>query len=187
MLPMRPRFELELPCDAKELLDRMQQRLACGRCPCRLTVVGRHVEVDVHERIRHFWSPRLSLELEPRDGAETILRGLFGPNANVWTLFMAAYAFTALSAMFSGVFGLVQLGLGQSPWGLAIAGAAVLAALLPYGGSLVGQRLAADQMELLRCFLLASLGQPHERAKLDLCPPAPAPLAVSEPRRLPTA
>jgi len=185
MRPMRPRFKLQLPYAAEVLLDRMTQRLACGRCPCRLTVVGRHVEVDVHDRIRHFWSPRLSLELEPGEVAsETVLRGLFGPNANVWTLFMAAYAVAGLSALFAGMFGLAQLGIGESPWGLALAAGAALAGLLPYAGSLLGQRLAADQMELLRCFLLASLGEPHERAKLDVCSTAGEP---SQPRRLPTA
>lgn len=169
---MRPRFRLEVPLPPDELHRRLSARLACAGCPCRALVLGNHVEVMIRADLAHFWSPRLSLEMTPHEGG-TELHGLFGPNPSVWTLFLAGYAFLILSGGFAAVLGLVQLGLHQPAWGLTVAAACALACVLPWLGSRLGQRLAAEQMELLRCFLRESLGLEHERAASELCP-APA-------------
>ncbi|MGE0707543.1 MAG: hypothetical protein AB7N76_10635 [Planctomycetota bacterium] len=169
-MSMRPRFRLEVPMSPEELHQRLDSRLACDGCPCRAVVLGNHVEVMIRDELSHFWSPRLSLEILPHPNG-AVLNGLFGPNPNVWTMFLAGYAFLILSAIFSGILGLVQLGLNMPAWGLGVATACVLGCALPYAGSQIGQRLAAEQMELLRCFLEESLGLEHERAAGELCPP----------------
>ncbi len=173
-MTMRPRFRLEVPLPPEEVHRRLSDQLGCAGCPCRADVLGDHVEVMIREELRHFWSPRLSLEIQPQAGGAA-LTGLFGPNPNVWTMFLAAYGFLLLSASFAGVLGLVQLGLDMAPWGLWVAIGCLLGCVLPYVGSQVGQRLAAEQMELLRCFLQESLGLEHERANLPACPPSAAP------------
>lgn len=168
---MRPRFQLEIPLPPKDVHGRLESKLACGGCPCRATVLGNHVEVTIRDDLRHFWSPHLSLELqEAEQGA--VLNGLFGPSPNVWTMFLAGYAFLVLTGFFAGVFGLVQLSLGEPAWGLALAAASFLGCAIPYAGSVVGRRLAAEQMELLRCFLEESLQLEHLRSESASCPPA---------------
>lgn len=37
---------------------------------------------------KHYWSPHLHLELEPKEDNTTHIRGLFGPDSTLWTLFM---------------------------------------------------------------------------------------------------
>jgi hypothetical protein len=171
---IRPRFRLELPLRSLEIHTRLESKLACAGCPCRADVAGDHVEVTLRDDLRNFWSPHLSLEiLEHPDGA--VLTGLFGPSPNVWSMFLAAYAFLILCALFAGMLGLAQLTLGDPPWGLWIAAGSVLAGGGPYAGSLLGQRLAAEQMELLRCFLRESLALENEATPNVLCPAPTAP------------
>lgn len=170
MQPMRPRFHLTVPFSPEEVIERFEQRLACDGCPCHLITLGQHLDVQIHERLRHFWSPHLSVEVSPSAGGGAELNGLFGPNANVWTLFLASYAFLLLSASFAGMFGVSQLlAGGDTPWGLSLAGCCLAALVLPYVGSLVGQRLAAEQMQMLRCFLRAALDLPSEQALPAAC------------------
>ena len=166
--PSRPRFRLEVSLRPDDVHRRLADQLACAGCPCRLEVRGGHVEIMIRDELRHYWSPRLSIEVEAHaDGA--VLHGHFGPNPDVWTLFLAAYGFLGLSALFAGGLGLVQLSLGMPAWGLWVTTGSLLGLALPYMGSLVGQRLAAEQMQLLRCFLEESLGLAHERAP-SRCP-----------------
>tara|TARA_R110002072_G_scaffold232062_3_gene389417 strand:+ start:563 stop:1042 length:480 start_codon:yes stop_codon:yes gene_type:complete len=153
---MRPRFSLKIPLAPSEVHRRLESQLARSECPCQSSVVGKHIEVTIRDDLRHFWSPHLSLELNP-DADGSVLAGLFGPSPNVWTLFLAAYGFLALTAFFSGILGLVQVSLGDPAWGLALAGGSILACALPYAASQVGRSLAAEQMEELRRFLRESL------------------------------
>jgi hypothetical protein len=166
---MRPRFRLEVPSPPGDVHARLQAQLACRGCPCQADVVGHHVEVKIRADLRHTWSPRLSLEIEPHEDG-TLLHGLYGPSPEVWTSFVAAYAILGLSAVFVGFLGLAQLAVGEPPWGLWVAGGCLAGWILPYAGARVGQRLAAEQMELLRCFLEEMLSLEHPRSDSPLCP-----------------
>lgn len=158
---MRPRFRLRVPDPPEQVVERFRERLACAGCPCALTVLDRHLEVRIHDRLRHFWSPHLTVEISPADDGASELSGLFGPNPSVWTLFLAGYAVLILSAVFAGLLGASQLLVATGPpWGLWVAAGCAIGLVIPYTGSLIGQRLAADQMEMLRCFLNASLALP---------------------------
>jgi hypothetical protein len=37
---------------------------------------------------KHYWSPHLHLELESKEDNTTHIRGLFGPDSTLWTMFM---------------------------------------------------------------------------------------------------
>ncbi len=194
MAGFRPRFELVVPFPPDEVFARLDRQLACAGCPCRALVVRRTiggevrratVELEVDERLRHVWSPRLGLEVEAHpEGAR--LHGLFGPNPTVWTGVVFAYGFLGLGVLFASMVGLAQLAVGvpaRALWALPAAGAL---ALVPYLASQVGQAKAADQMDLLRCFLEASLGLAAPPAPPVACPPgAPAAAAAAGPARGP--
>lgn len=170
----RPRFELVVPFPPAEVFARLDRQLACAGCPCRALVVRRTIggesrrstiEVEIVEHLRHVWSPRLGLEVvEHPEGAR--LDGLFGPNPDVWTGVIACYAFLGLGALFATMLGLAQLSVGVRAWGLWVLPVAALLATLPYLASQVGQAKAAEQMQLLRCFLETALA-------LERPPPPP--------------
>lgn len=183
MVPMRPRFALVVPFPPAEVFARLEARLACPGCPCKAVVVVRTIgqvetrtlDVVVAPHIRHVWSPVLGLVVDPHpEGA--LLHGLFGPNPSVWSAILLSYAFLGLGSLFSGMLGLAQLGLGLPPTGLFVVGVCAVLATLPWVASRIGQAKAADQMELLRCFLAASLGLPAEAPRAEpLAPACPTP------------
>lgn len=184
---LRPRFELTVPFAPAEVFVRLDAQLACAGCPCGAVVVTRTIgavdrrviDVTIKPHLRHVWSPYLTLEVEGApEGAR--LFGLFGPSPSVWTAVLAAYAALGILALFGGMLGLAQLGLGMTPWGLAAVPAAALLALLPYLAAQVGQARAREQMHLLRRFLQAALGLPGwPTAPLGPACPAPAPASAS--------
>jgi hypothetical protein len=56
-----------------------------------MKVRNNHIQFTFSEGKRHYWSPHLSIELEEKEGNEknaTHIRGLFGPDQTLWTMFM---------------------------------------------------------------------------------------------------
>jgi uncharacterized integral membrane protein len=91
----------------------------------------------------------LNLEVEDEpDGS--VIRGRFSPHPHVWTMFMAVYILLAIIALGGLSYGMVQYTLGQSPWSLLIAPAAVALFGFVYGATLIGQGLGAEQMYTMR-------------------------------------
>jgi hypothetical protein len=157
---MRPRFRLPVSLGTAEVVERLEARLAAPGCPCRGTVAGGHrvIELKPLESERHFWSPTLSVTVaEDRESGGSLVHGLVGPNANLWTLFAMSYMGLFTLLVFVGTLGLVQWGLSLRPWGLYAVPLLLVALLLMYGLSLLGQRLAAPQTLALRRFLEETL------------------------------
>jgi hypothetical protein len=51
-------------------------------------VKGNHVWISIIGSGKRYWSPHLHLEMEAKSENETHIRGLFGPDQALWTLFM---------------------------------------------------------------------------------------------------
>jgi len=146
---MRPRFELQLPVTREAWLDALRSALQNDPESLRGQVFRKHAVVQIRDGERTFWSPYLNLEVEDEpDGS--VIRGRFSPHPNVWTMFMAVYILLAIVALAGLSYGLVQYTLGQSPWALLIAPAAVALFGFVYGATLIGQGLGAAQMYTMR-------------------------------------
>ncbi|MEJ6731161.1 MAG: hypothetical protein QNK90_03655 [Opitutaceae bacterium] len=103
------------------------------------------VVIHVAESKRDRWSPRLQLSLETVEDGGTHVLGVYGPEHEVWALFIYGYIMTGLLGIFSGIYGFAQVFIGQFPWALWICGSmAVLAGLLNLLAQL-GQKLGAWQ------------------------------------------
>jgi hypothetical protein len=147
--PVRPRFQVRLPCDPDQVMERLRQRLP--ECPrCTAISVGRHAELDVPAAQRRIWSPHLSVTAEHDPPSGSLVRGRFGPHPHLWTLYMFL-AFGLGFALLVGLsWGYAQWAMEETPWALvSVPVASVLGAGL-YLVSLVGQRLGAEQMLDLR-------------------------------------
>lgn len=159
--PMRPRRDFVVDSPHADTLAAMRAavgRAADGRCHGIMS--GNHVELLIDMAERHFWSPWLSVDLLP-DPDGTRVKCRYGPHPSLWTAIASLYAVLAFVALAGAVFGGTQALLGHGPVGLvAVPIAALLAAAL-YVGSQIGQRLGADQMQILDDFLGGALpGQP---------------------------
>lgn len=163
---MRPRFEVAADLDADEALRRITGELGTAGSPVEGLVAGYHVELMIPKSTRHFWSPRLSLELDAQESGVR-LRGLYGPRPAVWTLFAMFYSALGFVALMGAVFGYAQWAIDRTPWALWTLPIAAALALGAYATSLVGQRLALEEMQFLHRYARGRLGvelpSPYER------------------------
>ena len=145
---LRPRFRLRVDRDAEHVMDVFRERKSADELPCEIELFDRQVEFSVRDRDRHFWSPFLNLIIESeRD--ETVLYGKYGPNGNVWSMFLAAYAALFLTAAVGFFIGTSQMQIDQPITGFWITGGAFLLAVVVWFVGRVGRALAHPQMVML--------------------------------------
>jgi len=101
---LRPRFKMDFEESQQKLISKFEENLKDGDCKYCCKIVDGHIVIDVPKDENHFWSPQLNIEIEKAEHNKTIVKGLFGPKPQVWTLFMffhfaAAVAFIGFSVM----------------------------------------------------------------------------------------
>ena len=100
---LRPRFNFEIKqCNtvalaAFEATKHSQSKFIISR-------VDNHIFIRVPKTEQEFSSPQLHLEIIPTDNDHSTVKGLFGPNPTIWTLFMFLH------------FTIIMLLLGNSIW-----------------------------------------------------------------------
>ena len=164
-LRIRPRFRKEVS-DAPEIVkDKIKTALESNSANCTGKIVDSHVIFKIPVGQQHYWSPQLTLDLEPKTGG-SLIRGLYGPKPGVWTMFVFFYSAIGFLTMMGLIFGLSQMTLKMDPYGLWA---------VPIGGILligffviskIGQRLGQEQMQQLKDFLDDSLNPNQDN--LDL-------------------
>ncbi len=157
-MDIRPRFQREVDLPVEELLRRLGRRLAAPGEGVYGYVAEHHVVLKVPQADQHFWSPQLSLEVEP-NGEGARLRGLYGPNPTVWLMFIFFYAIL-------GFISTIVLIMGLSEWNLGLPGrilwllpAAAFIFLMVWLSARAGQRLGREQIHLLQGFLDDTINQ----------------------------
>ncbi len=149
---MRPRFAMQLTCGKDEAMAAIQKKLAMEPKAVDGKISGPHVVLTLCSEPPRLWSPRLNLTLEESHAGAT-LWCQFAPYPQVWTGFVATYAVLAFLGLSGSMYGLAQLSIGGSPWGLTVPLVTTLIAVGVYTTSFVGQGLACDEMTRLRHFL----------------------------------
>jgi hypothetical protein len=171
-LRSRPVLERHWPLASDEFLRRLNAGLASADCRCNGSVMDKHVELLIRPAYRHFWSPWLSGELESDGEGGSKLFARFGPHPSIWTGFAMAYAIMAAGLITVLVYGLGLWMVGSSPWVLWLAPIFVGVAGLLYLGSLVGRRLASEQIGWMLQMLDCSLEELDEcgETRCAVCP-----------------
>lgn len=158
---MRPTFVLHVRTTPAQTAERIEELLHHDTYAVVGRRAGHHMMLTVSEAQRHFWSPWLNLEVEQepgKPGGLTTVHGRFSPAPSVWTGFMLAYITLGTIGFFAAMFGASQWMMGSTPhlfWG--VLACAILAAAT-WWFSLVGQKLAHEQMHLLRETVERELG-----------------------------
>ncbi len=155
-LRIRPRFRLEVPYSPEILKEKIRLALDINDEMCKGNIVDNHVILKIPISQQHYWSPMLTIDLEPIDSG-SLIRGLFGPKPEIWTMFVFFYSAIGFLTLMGLIFGFSQLMLKMNAYGLWA---------VPAGGSLLiglfviskfGQRLGQKQMHQLKEFLDNSL------------------------------
>ncbi|WP_202617329.1 hypothetical protein [Roseimaritima sediminicola] len=148
-LRMQPTFTIDLPLDAPQAAARLRTAARSDELCAHVMAVGTCLEFPVVATEQRFWSPRLSVQVEPHgDGSR--LHARYSPRPEIWTMFMAIYGVMLILMFAATIYGYVQWMFGRSPWGLLAlpAGASIIFGL--HLASLVGQSWSVDQMQQLR-------------------------------------
>ncbi len=158
ILGFRPRFKFESPLSAKDIVQRIRQRIDSDN-PSGL--VQKHVHYHItlhfpHER-SHTWTPQLDLNLEEETEGATIVRCLVGPAPNVWMLFAGGYLALSLLGLTGLTLGFAQYSLGNPAWGFWAVPVSVVGISIMIYLAYTGQRRAHDDMRTLKEFVDGAL------------------------------
>ena len=85
---LRLRFYKDVPETVDAIREKFEKFKINCTDDCHLKIKHNHIWMNVPESKREYWSPHLHLELETNENKETHIRGLFGPEPTLWTLFM---------------------------------------------------------------------------------------------------
>mgnify|MGYP003630248791 FL=1 len=156
---MRPKFEFNFPIEQPRALDLLKSIMDNNDHPIEGRAAGNHLMLVIPTKDRHFWSPWLNLEAIDESSKTTHIKGRFSPNPAVWTGFMMVYASLLVLAFLTIIFAFAQLIMHNQPWALQFLIPIILIAATMYWSSLIGQRIAQDQMQLLYRVTLETLAQ----------------------------
>ncbi len=97
---LKPRFKIKFDESQDEILDKFKEEFASGTSAYCSKIIDHHIVIDVPKKEDHFWSPQLHIEVEKdEESSDTVVRGLFGPKPQVWTLFMFIHFAVAVAFM----------------------------------------------------------------------------------------
>ena len=86
-IALRPRFEVESKKSVEQILERAKNLKSELKSDYQIKIIDEHLYFYFSKEKRKYYSPFLHLELEADEG-KTIIKGLFGPEQLLWTLFM---------------------------------------------------------------------------------------------------
>jgi len=97
---LRPRFTIAIKRDQEFVIEMFKKVLNKNKCAFPSRFVDGHIVIDVPKKEDHFWSPQLHIEVESSGRNESVLKGLFGPKPQVWTLFMFIHTVVGIAFLF---------------------------------------------------------------------------------------
>ena len=151
--PMRPTFKINFPVNPDTAIDLLSQLLSDDDFPITGRIAGSHMMLVIPPDRRHFWSPWLHLEVEQisddNSVSQSTVRGRFSPNPSVWTGFMLTYIALASMIFFAIMFGIAQWMMNNPLSSLKLIPVFGIIAGVMYCSSLIGQRIAQEQMHEL--------------------------------------
>lgn len=154
MLPpaLRPRFVMDSPEPLDTVIARFEAALATPDCPVRGRIHRPHICLSLPEVERRLWTPTLDVDLEPLEHG-CRLRGYFGPHPNIWSMYLASFAFLLLVAAAALIIASSQWILDQPATALLALPICLILLLGLYLVALGGQTVCAEQIELIRAFV----------------------------------
>jgi hypothetical protein len=118
-------------------------------------LVDNHIILDIVGDQVHYWSPQLNfrIEADEEDDSKSVVSGLIGPRPPVWTMFMFIYFSTGVIGFFVSSYGLSKWMLGDLSYTLLAFPLAILFMLTAYRAGKYGEKLGAEQIEMLKDFI----------------------------------
>lgn len=141
---IRPRFSEVVPLSREETKRALLASLRdAPAATFELRPFAEFVGIHIAESRRRYYSPRLMLSLYDWPEGGTLIEGTYGPEIEVWSIFLYGYLSTGLLGTLSAIYGGAQRFIGQEPWAFYVTGVMVLIAAVLYLAAQLGQKFAA--------------------------------------------
>ncbi|MDT8416642.1 MAG: GTP-binding protein, partial [Lutibacter sp.] len=151
--------KMEFGESQQKLLTKFQSNLKNATCKYCVKVIDGHIVIDIPAEENHFWSPQLNIEIAQVEENKSVVKGLFGPKPQVWTMFMFIHFAMAVAFIGFLIAAYVQWTL-KSNYGFSLSIVILLPILwvvMYFLGSL-GKKRGHKQMDELYGFLMKTLG-----------------------------
>ena len=150
-LRLRPTFSIPFQISESELFEHLQAAIESRTDEFKGQFKRGHGMISINETKRHFWSPWLHLHIiPPIDDQSPELFGRFSPHPSIWTAVMFSYMALCVIVFFLCVIGMSQSLANEYPWGFWGIPACLLVGATLWIVSQAGQRLAQDEMVMLK-------------------------------------
>jgi hypothetical protein len=160
---LRPRFKKVCVGTIEEHTTHFKELLA-KEGDIAGSVATSFIKLRIAPKDNHYWSPELSLMLEPHEKG-TLIRGLYSPKSSVWTMFAFAYGTIAILLAGLLVWGGVVWQMKDDPSLLTMGVPSLLGAgIVVYMIAQFGQKIGAEQMFTLHHFFEDAI---KERVHID--------------------
>ena len=164
---VRPRFSETVPTsrDATQriLLESLRREPAGN---FELRPFDEFLGIHIAEGQRRYYSPRLMLSLYDWPEGGTLIEATYGPEIEVWSVFLYGYLGTGMLGTLSAIYGGAQVFIDQEPWAFYVTGTMAVIACAFYLAAQLGQKFGAHQT--------FKLHEAYERALAPLRPSASA-------------
>ncbi len=143
---VRPRFSEIVPTSRDETKRALLASLRAEPAGAfELRPFDEFLGIHIAEQHRRYYSPRLMLSLYDWPEGGTLIEATYGPEIEVWSIFLYGYLATGLLGTLSAIYGFAQRFIGDEPWAFYVTGWMAIGALVFYLAAQLGQKFAAHQ------------------------------------------
>jgi len=157
---LKSRFSLRVKLSQKEVLDKFKKVKLKRENKYISKIVSNHIVIDIPKNENKIWSPQLHLEVIDDIDDKSILKGLFSPKPQIWTLFIFLHFVVGFSFFFFLIIAYTKSNL-QKDYSLYITLCLITLVIwiLLYILGQVGKRKGRGQMEDIFNFLMKTLNE----------------------------
>lgn len=158
---IRPRIHLETHFSPDQLCAVFSEKLESNEFKIEGTVLSNFLSISPVKQDQHYWSPQLTVTIEETENG-SLIRGLYGPKPNVWTMFIFIYAVIGFTTFITLMIGLSYMSLGKGTAILWLVPLFTLLFLTLYLVAYLGQKFGQRQMIFLHNFMEECVGEKIE-------------------------
>ncbi len=158
---IRPRFKHVSEKSMELIQEKIKNSLKQPGATCKGRVIPGHVILKIPLEDQHYWSPQLSLSLEELEEPEegVLIRGLYGPNPNVWAMFAFGYAGLGFMSLFVSIIGFSRMSLDLPAPVLWFLPFFALGFAVLYIIAQTGQKIGVEQTFILHHFFEEAINE----------------------------
>ncbi|GGH67790.1 hypothetical protein [Phaeocystidibacter marisrubri] len=157
---VRPRFRHQVEGTAKDINTKLVEGFKKHEDEIHMIFLPHYLVVEYNPDLRHYWSPQLQLSLEENEEG-VLVRGLYGPHPNVWSIFFYGYASMGVLSTFLCIIGISQAMVQGQYWAFWAMGACLLIATVLYLIAQFGQKIGAEQTFEIHHIYTDIMGHPE--------------------------